>query len=69
LEEALAQAERQILQETLERFKWNRQLSAKSLGISRTTLFNKMRRFHLVDQRRGRGRPPAADEGQSHTLH
>jgi two-component system response regulator AtoC len=52
LEEALALAEKHILLETLERFKWNRQLSARALGISRTTLFNKMRRFHLTDPRR-----------------
>lgn len=52
LEEARGQAERQILLETLERCKWNRQLSAKALGISRTTLFNKMKRFQLLDPRR-----------------
>ncbi len=68
LDEALAQAERQILQEALERFKWNRQLCAKSLGISRTTLFNKMRRFQLVDHRRGRGRQGGDDEGPSLTI-
>lgn len=55
LEEALGQAERQILLETLERFKWSRQLSAKALGISRTTLFNKMKRFQLLDPRRQNG--------------
>ena len=52
LETAMDQAERQILLETLESLNWNRQLSAKSLGISRTTLFNKMRRFKLMDPRR-----------------
>jgi DNA-binding NtrC family response regulator len=52
LDEALAQAEKQILLEALERFKWNRQLCARALGISRTTLFNKMRRFQLFDPRR-----------------
>jgi DNA-binding NtrC family response regulator len=52
LEEAMDQAERQIILETLESFSWNRQLSARTLGISRTTLFNKMRRFQLVDPRR-----------------
>jgi DNA-binding NtrC family response regulator len=55
LDEALGRAERQILLETLERFKWNRQLSAAALGISRTTLFNKMRRFQLFDPRRQTG--------------
>jgi len=52
LDEALAQAERQILLETLENCNWNRQRCAHNLGISRTTLFNKMRRFNLVDPRR-----------------
>lgn len=52
LEEALDRAEKQILLETLESYSWNRQLSARTLGISRTTLFNKMRRFQLVDPRR-----------------
>lgn len=52
LEEALGQAERQIVLETLERCKWNRQLTATALGVSRTTLFNKMKRFQLVDPRR-----------------
>lgn len=52
LEEALGRAEKQLLWETLERCKWNRQVSATALGISRTTLFNKMKRFQLVDPRR-----------------
>jgi DNA-binding NtrC family response regulator len=52
LEEAMEMAEKQVILETLESFKWNRQLSARTLGISRTTLFNKMRRFQLVDPRR-----------------
>jgi DNA-binding NtrC family response regulator len=52
LEEAMDQSERQILLETLESLSWNRQISARTLGISRTTLFNKMRRFNLTDPRR-----------------
>jgi len=52
LEELMAQAEKQVILETLEAFSWNRQLSARTLGISRTTLFNKMRRFQLSDPRR-----------------
>jgi DNA-binding NtrC family response regulator len=55
LEEALAVAEKDILLNTLESLNWNRQLSARTLGISRTTLFNKMRRFQLVDPRRPSG--------------
>ena len=52
LDAALDQAEERILLETLESHNWNRQLSARALGISRTTLFNKMRRFNLTDPRR-----------------
>jgi DNA-binding NtrC family response regulator len=52
LDDALALAEKQILLQSLETFNWNRQRCAQNLGISRTTLFNKMRRFHLVDPRR-----------------
>jgi two-component system response regulator HydG len=52
LGEAMDQAEKQVILQTLESFSWNRQRSARTLGISRTTLFNKMRRFQLVDPRR-----------------
>ena len=52
LEEAMERTEKQIILETLESFSWNRQLSARTLGVSRTTLFNKMRRLQLVDPRR-----------------
>ena len=52
LEEAMERAEKQIILETLESFRWNRQLSARTLGVSRTTLFNKMRRLQLFDPRR-----------------
>jgi len=52
LEEAMERTEKQIILETLESLSWNRQLSARTLGVSRTTLFNKMRRLQLVDPRR-----------------
>lgn len=48
LDEALARYEKQILLKTLEHLHWNRQYTARALGISRTTLFNKMRRFALL---------------------
>jgi DNA-binding NtrC family response regulator len=60
LDEALAYAEKHVLLETLERFKWNRKMCAQVLGISRTTLFNKMRRFDLFESRR---QSPAARKG------
>ncbi len=52
LDAALAHAEKQIILEALERHKWNRQACAQALGISRTTLFNKMKRFELMEHRR-----------------
>jgi len=52
LDQFLDQAERQFLLENLEAMNWNRQVTARALGISRTTLFNKMRRFDLMDPRR-----------------
>ena len=61
LDDALGHAEKQIILETLERYKWNRQMSAQALGVSRTTLFNKMKRFQLMEHRRqAAGRKPAA---------
>jgi len=52
LDEAMDLAEKQVLLETLESLSWNRQRCAQTLGVSRTTLFNKMRRYNLVDPRR-----------------
>ncbi|RLA89853.1 MAG: sigma-54-dependent Fis family transcriptional regulator [Deltaproteobacteria bacterium] len=52
LAEALAAAEKQILFETLRKNNWNRQITAQMLNISRTTLFNKMRRYDIDDPRR-----------------
>ena len=47
LREALAQAERAILVEALEAFRWNRTQTAKALKIDRTTLFHKMKRYGI----------------------
>jgi DNA-binding NtrC family response regulator len=51
--------------ETLERFKWNRKMCAQALGISRTTLFNKMRRFNLFEARRHSRRGTTSDQTSS----
>jgi len=64
LDDALGHAEKQIILEALERHKWNRQLCAQALGISRTTLFNKMKRFQLMEHRRSGGR-----KGTNRNLH
>jgi DNA-binding NtrC family response regulator len=63
LDQALDQAEKQILLQSLEAMNWNRQVTARALGISRTTLFNKMRRFDLMDPRRASQGNASGPEG------
>ena len=43
--------ERQIILEVLERNGWNRNATADELGINRTTLYKKMKRLGLEDER------------------
>lgn len=47
LKAALASPERQILLDALETHGWNRQHTAKALGINRTTLYKKMKKFSI----------------------
>ena len=47
LKSALANPERQIIIEALEANGWNRQNSAKALGINRTTLYKKMKKYDI----------------------
>ncbi|MCA9076163.1 MAG: sigma-54-dependent Fis family transcriptional regulator [Planctomycetaceae bacterium] len=47
LKSALANPERQIIIEALENNGWNRQDTAKLLGINRTTLYKKMKKFDI----------------------
>lgn len=47
LKSALASPERQILIEALEANGWNRQDTARMLGINRTTLYKKMKKFDI----------------------
>jgi len=49
LKEALEGPERQIILEVLEANNWNRNATAESLGINRTTLYKKMKRLGLED--------------------
>jgi len=49
LEQLLQKAEKQIVHRALDRFHWNRQDTAAALGISRTSLFRKMRDLDLHD--------------------
>jgi DNA-binding NtrC family response regulator len=54
LKEALSGPERQIILEVLESNNWNRNATADSLGINRTTLYKKMKRLGLDDSNVGR---------------
>ncbi|AGA34390.1 Response regulator of zinc sigma-54-dependent two-component system [Thioalkalivibrio nitratireducens DSM 14787] len=50
---SLARHERQIIEESIVRCRWNLTAAAKSLGIGRTTLWRKMRQYNI-------GRDPAS---------
>ncbi len=47
LKAALARPERRLILDTLAAHRWNRQETAKTLGINRTTLYKKMRRLEI----------------------
>lgn len=47
LKEAMAEPEKRIIRQALEANQWNRQATAKALGINRTTLFKKMKQYGL----------------------
>jgi len=51
LKRALEIPEREIIERTLRSQGWNRQKTARALDINRTTLFNKMRKYGLLDRR------------------
>ena len=48
LKSALANPERQIIIDALEQNGWNRQETAKLLGINRTTLYKKMKKYKIT---------------------
>ncbi len=49
LKEALEEPERQIILDVLESNNWNRNATADSLGVNRTTLYKKMKKLGLED--------------------
>jgi len=51
LKESLAAPERQIILDVLEMNHWNRNATAETLGINRTTLYKKMKRLGLEESR------------------
>jgi two-component system response regulator HydG len=50
LKDALAEPEKNIIRQALEAHQWNRQETAKSLQINRTTLFKKMKHYGLYSE-------------------
>jgi two-component system response regulator HydG len=40
--------EKKLLQETLEECGWNKKLTAKNLGISRSTLYSKLKKYRIL---------------------
>jgi len=55
LKEALEEPERQIILDVLESNSWNRNATADSLGVNRTTLYKKMKKLGLEDRLEVRG--------------
>ncbi len=47
LKQAKTEPEKRLILQSLESHQWNRQETAKALGINRTTLYKKMRRYGL----------------------
>ena len=56
LKQAMEEPERQIIREVLESNNWNRNVTAETLGINRTTLYKKMKRLGLEDLAMAMGR-------------
>ncbi len=52
LKQALSEPEKAILRSALKAHRWNRQDTAKSLGINRITLYKKMKRYGLDQEAR-----------------
>ena len=61
LKKALEGPEKEIIAATLASVNWNRQKAARLLDINRTTLFNKMRKYELLDIKRGGKRRTTAE--------
>ena len=54
LKKVLEQPEREMIISVLNECNWNRNKAAASLGVNRTTLYNKMKKYHIPFKRQGR---------------
>ena len=50
MRQALEVPERQIIQQALWAFRWNKVKTAGALGIDRATLYKKMKKYGLLDE-------------------
>jgi two-component system response regulator HydG len=50
LKEALGEPEKRFIIQALQAFEWDRQETARGLGINRTTLYHKMTKYNLINQ-------------------
>jgi DNA-binding NtrC family response regulator len=64
LKRALEGPERWLILRALEQHGGNRSATAQALGINRTTLFNKMRRYALLSFPSRASEPPSPANGQ-----
>lgn len=51
LKEMLGEPEKELILRTLKECRWNRKRAAALLGVNRTTLYNKMKKYHLFGER------------------
>jgi DNA-binding NtrC family response regulator len=65
LERRVRETESQIITETLRRNNYRRTSTAEELGISRVTLYNKMRRLGILDSARAASNAPAEAEDKT----
>ena len=53
----LAEIEKMAILQTLQRTNWNKQEAAQILGLYRPTLYSKMKKHEIIDQRAHKKRP------------
>lgn len=54
LKKVLEQPERELILSVLNECEWNRNKAASRLGVNRTTLYNKMKKYNIASERQGK---------------